>query len=54
MNQEPEKWCLQCSSAIGIPGSREIVVRSTADGRLALVHEDCLHRWLRKGPPASP
>jgi hypothetical protein len=41
--------CLQCSSGI-IAGSREITVRSTADGKLALVHEDCLHRWLRKGP----
>jgi len=46
--QEPTR-CLQCSSAIGA-GSREITVRSTGDGRLALVHEDCLSRWLRKGP----
>jgi hypothetical protein len=42
--------CLQCGGAVG-PGSREITVRSTADRELALVHQDCLDQWLRKGPP---
>jgi hypothetical protein len=41
--------CLQCGGAIG-PGSREITVRSTGTGQLALVHEDCLSRWQHRGP----
>ena len=41
--------CLQCGEAIG-PGSREIVIRSTSTGELALLHLDCLDQWLRKGP----
>ena len=42
--------CLHCGEAIG-PGSREITVRPTSDGRLALVHQDCLDRWLHRDPP---
>jgi len=38
--------CLVCSSGVGLPGSREITVRSTVDGRLALCHQDCLNVWL--------
>jgi hypothetical protein len=41
--------CLQCGGAIG-PGSREITVRSTGDGQLAIVHQDCLSKWQLKGP----
>jgi hypothetical protein len=42
--------CLQCGGDIG-PGGRGITIRSTGAGaELATVHEDCLHRWLRKGP----
>ena len=43
--------CLQCGGPIG-PASREVVVRSTGGGQLALVHLDCLSRWQRKGPAA--
>jgi hypothetical protein len=43
------KNCLQCGEPIG-PGSREVVVRSTANGQLAPCHQDCLHEWLRRGP----
>ena len=41
--------CLHCAGEIG-PGSREVVVRSTSDGRLALVHLDCLEQWLHWRP----
>jgi RNase P subunit RPR2 len=41
--------CLQCDEPIG-PGSREITVRSTGTGQLAVVCLDCLGAWLRWGP----
>jgi hypothetical protein len=41
--------CLQCSGAIG-PASREVTVRSTGTGELAVVCLDCLGAWLRWGP----
>jgi len=41
--------CLHCAGEVG-PGSREVVVRSTSDGRLALVHLDCLDQWLHWRP----
>lgn len=45
------RFCLQCREPVGGPGDREIVARSTGTGQLALLHLDCLHQWLRKGPP---
>jgi hypothetical protein len=44
-----ELVCLHCAGEIG-PGSREVTVRSTSDGRLALVHLDCLEQWLHRRP----
>ena len=41
--------CLHCSREIG-PGRREVTVRSTSDGRLALVCLDCLEAWLHWRP----
>jgi hypothetical protein len=43
--------CLQCGGPIG-PGSREVTVRSTGTGELAVVHLDCLSQLQRKGPAA--
>ena len=51
LGEKEQAICLQCREPIG-PGSREITVRSTGDGRLALVHQDCLNAWQRKGPAA--
>jgi len=33
--------------ACPLPGGREIVVRSTGDGMLRFVHQDCLDLWVR-------
>jgi hypothetical protein len=49
LNRSESDGCLQCCGSIG-PGSREITVRSTATGQLALVHEDCFDAWQRRGP----
>jgi hypothetical protein len=40
--------CVQCNGPIG-PGSREVTVRSTSDGQLACVHQDCLDRLQERG-----
>jgi hypothetical protein len=42
--------CIQCGRPTGLPGGREVVVRSTGTGQLAIVHQDCLGRWLARGP----
>lgn len=43
------RLCLQCGEPLG-PGSREITVRSTSNGQLAAVHQDCLSQWQTQGP----
>ena len=41
--------CLQCGEPFGL-AAREVTVRSTSDGQLALVHQDCLEAWLHWRP----
>ena len=43
--------CLQCGQPFR-PASREITVRSTGTGELAMIHQDCMDTWLRRGPSA--